>query len=134
MKILCCGSRYWSDLEMVAKLLTTFPSGTTIIHGAQKGADWMSGEIAKQLGYITREYPADWDKFGKGAGPIRNQHMLDFEHKVNDPIRLCLAFHDDDNLGVGTADMVRRCTANSIPVRVVRSTEWHKKFGQNIWK
>ena len=27
-------------------------------------------------------YPADWDKFGRAAGPIRNQQMLD-EGKPN---------------------------------------------------
>lgn len=27
---------------------------------------------------FVKEFPADWDKFGKGAGPIRNKQMADY--------------------------------------------------------
>lgn len=57
--------------------------------GSAKGADTLAREFfhadimadARQLGIERRlefsEYPADWNTHGKGAGPIRNQQMLD---------------------------------------------------------
>jgi len=49
---------------------------------------------------MQRPYPADWETYGRAAGPIRNQKMLDSEQ-----INLCVAFPG----GAGTADMVARC-------------------------
>ncbi len=56
--------------------------------------------------------PADWDKFGKGAGPIRNQQMID-EGKPD----LVVAFPG----GTGTADMVKRAKKHGIEVIEVKN-------------
>lgn len=143
MKILCCGSRYWTDIETIGEVLSSFPDNTTIVHGAQaivdnktglvkSGADWICGEVAEQLGYKVRPYPADWS-LGLCAGPLRNKKMLSSEHHENNPILLCLAFHDSNDLGKGTKDMVERCHVVGIPVRLIRSKEWHAKNGPRTW-
>jgi len=49
---------------------------TTLIHGAAKGADVMAGDWASSFGIPVEEYSADWDAYGKAAGPVRNQQML----------------------------------------------------------
>jgi hypothetical protein len=124
MKILVCGSRHWDDIETIARVLEGLPkSGVTIIHGAARGADMIAGEVAKQFGWNVREYPAQWDKHGKAAGPLRNQLMLDRENLRDNPIELCIAFHDElHKQEGGTYDMVRRSAALGIPVRNVRSS------------
>lgn len=45
-------------------------------------------------------FPANWDKYGKKAGPIRNAQMLE-EGRPN----LVLAFHDNLQFSHGTKDM-----------------------------
>lgn len=124
MKILVCGSRHWDDIETIARVLEGLPKhGVTIIHGAARGADMIAGEVARQLDWNVREYPAQWDKHGKAAGLIRNQVMLDREHLRDSPIDLCIAFHNElDKQEGGTYDMVRRASLAGIPVRSVTSS------------
>ena len=55
-------------------------------------------------------YPADWDKHGKAAGPIRNKQMID-EGKPD----LVIAFPG----GRGTAGAVRLAKFAGVTVRVV---------------
>lgn len=55
-------------------------------------------------------YPANWLKYGRMAGAMRNQQMLDEEE-----VDLVVAFPG----GKGTADMVRRARAAGIEVREV---------------
>lgn len=69
-----------------------------LIHGGARGADSLAGEWAK-LAFITPEvYKADWKRYGKRAGPIRNAQML-AEGKPD----IVVAFPG----GTGTAHMVK---------------------------
>lgn len=51
--------------------------GTVIITGAAPGVDTAAGDWAVVNWTELMEYPADWDHYGKAAGFIRNQRMLD---------------------------------------------------------
>jgi hypothetical protein len=72
--------------------------------------------VAERLGFTVRIYLADWESFGKRAGPIRNKTMLDQEHRPEEPIDKALAFHKDPGLGKGTKDMAARLIEAGIPV------------------
>lgn len=126
MKVLVFGSRKWLDQQSVERELTGFPVGTIIVHGAAQGADTIAGYVAKRLGLEVRSYPANWSKDGKAAGPIRNQRMLDSEHPDKDRMALdqAICFHEDPNLGKGSADMAARLKKGSpeIPLRIILST------------
>lgn len=63
--------------------------------------------MARQLGLAVEVHPADWGRYGKAAGPIRNQEMLE------SGIDLVIALPG----GRGTADMVRRAEGAGVPVR-----------------
>jgi hypothetical protein len=113
MKVLICGDRYWDDFETMLNRMRKLPSNTIIVNGDAKGADQMSTCIAYQLGKMkVKRYPANWKKWGRAAGPLRNQEMLD----DNLDICLVLAFHKDIDKSRGTKDMVRR--ASKIPIQV----------------
>ena len=120
MKVLVCGSRKWVDPKPVERELRKLPPGTVVIHGGCRGADNVSGGVARSLGFPVRVYPADWDQFGRAAGHVRNQQMLDEEHTESEPIDLVLAFHKDPNLGRGTRDMVARSRKAGIEVQTFR--------------
>lgn len=122
MKVLVTGCRKWDDVETVLKELQQFPSGTIIVHGGCKGADITAGVIAEELGFTVHSYLAQWDRYNFGAGPIRNQQMIDEEHRHEEPINLCLAFHDSISTSKGTADMVTRARRALITCRIVSSS------------
>ena len=72
---------------------------TELIHGAcPTGADAIASQWARERGIGQRAMPADWDKHGKAAGPIRNQAMIDLRPKH------VIAFPGNS----GTKDAVKR--------------------------
>jgi hypothetical protein len=99
--------------------------GLIVVHGAQRGADSMSGEIAQELGASTIPMPAEWDAYGKAAGPIRNEQMkkilIRASKQYAQPVR-CYAFHEDSKLGSGTRDMILRARNAGIRCNVYLST------------
>lgn len=102
MRILVCGGRDYADKDFVFLCLDELRrkwGDVVIIQGGAQGADWLARLWAKERGIRCEQYNANWEKYGKGAGPIRNQRMID-EGKPN----LFVAFPG----GPGTADMVRR--------------------------
>ncbi|KKK86431.1 hypothetical protein LCGC14_2763330, partial [marine sediment metagenome] len=76
-RVLICGSRTYKNAAAIAEVVHGLPTGTVVIHGAARGADSLADLYARQNGLETEVYPADWDKYGKGAGPVRNKQMLD---------------------------------------------------------
>jgi len=119
MRILCCGDRNWNrpndiKIALVLAIADNIFDEVTIIHGNANGADRLSGMVALSLDMMVESYPANWSEYGRAAGPIRNQQMLD-EGKPN----LVIAFHSNLENSKGTADMVRRARKANIPIRVV---------------
>lgn len=49
----------------------------TILSGHCKGVDLMGEQYAKEKGLLLEVYPAEWKKYGKAAGPIRNKQMVE---------------------------------------------------------
>lgn len=113
MRVLVCGGRDFNDRETVFHTLHELASEhgwLTIIEGGASGADKLAREWANLCwhGVITK--PADWDRYGKGAGPIRNGQML-----IGGKPDLVVAFPG----GRGTADMVRQATNAGVKVMLV---------------
>jgi YspA, cpYpsA-related SLOG family len=114
LKILVCGCRHYSDYTRIYGIIKAFGSDITIISGACRGADKLAVEVAQKLGLNFREYPANWSLYGKKAGPIRNQQMIDLESPD-----LVIAFHPDLNSSKGTKDMLRRAENQGIKTLLV---------------
>lgn len=114
MIVLVTGARDYKDRAKVRARLERLPKDALVIHGACHlgGADILADEEAKALGLRVRPFPADWTRYGRGAGPIRNAAMVAC---LPD---LCLAFHPDLERSTGTADCVRRARAAGVPVEV----------------
>ena len=109
MKVLVCGDRNWDNIEAIARELKKLPEGTVIVHGAARGADTIAGLVAEEIGFVIEAYPADWNKYGKGAGHIRNKQMLD-EGKP----KIVFAFHSDIGSSKGTKNMVEQANKAGI--------------------
>jgi YspA, cpYpsA-related SLOG family len=50
---------------------------TAIISGGARGADALAIEWAREQDIRHEVYAADWVSYGRKAGPIRNQQMID---------------------------------------------------------
>lgn len=109
-RVLVCGGRDFADYALVKSALSKLPAGTSFCHGGARGADALAQRFSTESCLPVRCFPAEWDKHGKGAGPIRNQRMLD-EFKPN----VVVAFPG----GPGTSDMVSRAKRAGIEVREI---------------
>ena len=49
-----------------------------IISGGAKGVDQLGEEFARKNDIKVKIFEADWDRYGKRAGPIRNSRMADY--------------------------------------------------------
>ena len=78
-----------------------------MITGGAKGADWLGHYWAIKRGIPYKVFPADWMTYGKAAGPIRNQQMLD-DGKPD----VVIAFPGASD----TADMINRAGLADVPV------------------
>jgi hypothetical protein len=100
---LICGGRDFSDGAMfecaMAQFIRLKGLPAKVVHGGARGADAMADEWARDFAINVVPVLADWNTHGRGAGPIRNQKMLD-DHRPS----FIIAFPG----GRGTADMVRR--------------------------
>lgn len=77
MKVLLCGSRTIDDPAVVSRAVEQ--SGirpTQIISGGARGVDRLAGEYAAAKGIEFIEYLAEWGKYGKRAGFLRNYVMV----------------------------------------------------------
>jgi len=113
MRVLVCGDRHWQDSQLLTQWLDQI-APSCVIEGEAKGADSMGRDYALKLGIAVERYPADWKRFGLGAGPKRNQQMLN-EGKP----QLVLAFHDDIANSKGTKDMIKRAQQASVTVWLI---------------
>ena len=115
-KIIVCGGRNYSDRGRLWRELDKIHFELdfwAVATGAADGADWLAIEWAKARQVNFMGYPAEWDKHGKSAGPIRNIAML-YDRGL--PM-LVVAFPG----GRGTADMVKKAKDAGVEVIEVDS-------------
>lgn len=112
MIILVTGDRNWVHKDIIRQaFLAKVPQGKhTLIHGAARGADTLSGLVADSLGWSVTEVPAEWRKYGRAAGRVRNIKMLDMKPDV------VLAFHNNLTESKGTKHCVANALKRGIPV------------------
>ena len=75
MRLLVCGSRNWTRADVVYAALDALRPAI-VIEGGATGADAIARQWARDRGAYLDTYPADWNRDGKAAGPIRNARML----------------------------------------------------------
>ena len=116
--LLISGKRDYTDYEhfckCVEEVLRNVNEPVTIVEGGAKGADELGKRYAKEHGYALKEFPADWDRNGRAAGPIRNSEMADFLKDVEH--RSAAFFWDGKSRGTG--DCVRKIEKAKIPYKI----------------
>lgn len=116
---LVVGSRNFNNYSMMNAYLNKVLSAHSkivIISGGANGADSLAEQYANEHNYPLIVMKADWDKYGKSAGYIRNQQMHDFIAKHSK--RGCVAFWDGKSKG--TAHNFPICEKMKTPLRIYR--------------
>lgn len=82
-RLLVAGGGDWTDnlpirslIRVVHEHVATRGEGLTLVEGCARGADTIAEVEAGALGIAIEHHPADWAKFGRRAGPIRNKGMV----------------------------------------------------------
>lgn len=111
MKVLVCGSRYFTDYKLLEEILNQYDI-TEIIEGEARGADTLSRIYGEHRGIPVRAFPANWEVFGRRAGPIRNANMLS-EGKPD----CVIAFRGPNSRG--TQNMINQAEKAGVPTVVI---------------
>jgi hypothetical protein len=117
-RLIVSGGRAVTDVDLVqsglsehiAQLASVGNRVTMIIHGMASGVDTIAGNYGRDHNLRIVEFPADWERYGRAAGPIRNKEMIEYGDEL-------LAFWDGKSKGTGgTIKLARRA---GIPVSVI---------------
>lgn len=108
------GSRTFYDYKLLDETLTRFHQVnpiTEIVSGGARGADSLAERWANENNIPVKVYPAEWEKYGRRAGIIRNRYIIsDCEH--------CIAFWDD--VSHGTKHDIELCKELKKQYTIVR--------------
>lgn len=76
--IIAGGRTFTNQLELYKAILLCGWEITEVVCGCAPGVDSMGEEWAKNAGLPVKRFPADWKKYGKSAGPRRNEEMAEY--------------------------------------------------------
>lgn len=80
-----------------------------IVSGCASGADAIGERYAKENGFEVEKCPADWRKYGRSAGPRRNEQMA----RISDII---ICFWDEKSKG--TKSMINYAKKYNKPLKI----------------
>jgi len=79
MKTIIAGSRTIHDYELVKAFIESTPWNITeVVCGDARGVDSLGKRWAQENDIPVVSFPADWKKYGRRAGHIRNQEMAEY--------------------------------------------------------
>lgn len=91
-----------SDIKLLNSLINEI--GEVVTGGCPTGADKDAQTWSLFFGVPYKRFPADWDKHGNKAGPLRNSKMIAYACGMDDMIPMLIAFPG----GKGTEDITKK--------------------------
>ena len=115
-KVIIAGSRGFSNYKLLKEKCNEYlrekrkEYNIIIISGGARGADTLGEKYAQDEGFSLEVFSANWNKFGKSAGFIRNEQMAEIADAL-------IAFWDGKSHG--TKHMIEIMENKKLLVRVV---------------
>ena len=115
-KVIIAGSRGFSNYKLLKETCDKYlrekkkTHNVVVISGHARGADSLGEKYASDEDLDLEIYPADWKKYGKSAGFMRNEQMADIADAV-------IAFWNGESHG--TKHMIDIAEEKGLNVRVV---------------
>jgi hypothetical protein len=122
MQVIIAGSRGIEDPQMVAAAIAA--SGyeiTEVLSGTCRGVDQTAERWAESVGVPVNRFPAQWQRFGRSAGPRRN--MLMIEHIASSGQGALIAVWDGRSPGTRHIIDYARRRGVAVYVHLVASTQ-----------
>ncbi len=126
MKVIIAGSRTFNDYELLCaelnlilyiriahKDLEIVSGGqvtNNITTGEKYGADYLGERYAKANDVPVTKFLPDWNKYGKSAGPIRNEEMAKYAEG-------CIVFWDGKSKG--TKNMIDLANKYKLKLHII---------------
>ena len=113
-RLVVAGSRDFDDYALLSAELDKLLAGKTnitIVSGTARGADRLGERYASEHNLRIERFPAEWEKYHQGAGPIRNLKMVQSADAV-------IVFWDNESSG--TKNIIECARKQDIPYRIVR--------------
>lgn len=82
-RVIIAGKRSFNDYDTLRDVCDNILADkcrshtVVVISGGADGADSLGERYAQERGYDLQRFPADWQQYGRAAGPIRNRQMAD---------------------------------------------------------
>ena len=93
MKLIVAGGRTLTDYDLLKRNLDKlFSYDIEIVSGTANGADKLGEQWAKENYIPIKQFPANWDLYGKSAGYKRNEQMAQYADTL-------IAFWDGESKG-----------------------------------
>lgn len=108
MRTIIAGSRTISDTSILYKLDLIW-NISEVVSGGARGVDMMGEAWAFDMGIPVKRFPANWTKFGRSAGHIRNAEMAMYADAL-------VAIWD--GVSKGTANMIDLARAKGLKIHV----------------
>lgn len=131
--LLVCGSRQYSKFQVVWGALQRERSRFTyLVEGGAHGADVHAKHAAIVLRLPYKEYRADWETYGRAAGPLRNELMLEENSRIIEVWAFVAGGTGQLYKSRGTLDMVSQALRRRLTCRIYgerpfdfRLAVWH---------
>ena len=125
LRIIVAGSRTFTDQARADREIDAFFSQILskiqepaekieFISGGCRGADMLGENYARLRRYPIVRMDAEWDKYGKAAGPIRNEEMCRYAALEKG---FLIAFWDGKS--AGTRNIIARAKEKNLMVKIV---------------
>lgn len=113
MKVVITGSRNWKHRGPIEALLRGLQDIEIHVGDCPTGVDAIVLDVANTYGLSVLVHVAQWDKYNKAAGPMRNSEMLATKPSV------VFAFRSE-GASEGTDDCVYQANIAGIPTYIMR--------------
>lgn len=114
-KVIIAGGRDFNNYEFLKSKCDSILKNKNldeieIVSGCANGVDSLAIKYALEYNYKLTKFPADWNKFGKSAGYVRNTQMADYADAL-------IAIWNGESKG--TKHMIEIANARKLLVRII---------------
>ena len=113
MKLIVAGSRDFNDYGLLkTSIQENFQRCEVeeIVSGIARGADTLGEQFAREYGIPIKQFPANWDLYGKSAGYRRNAEMANYADAL-------IAFWNGESKG--TMHMINLAKEKNLKVVII---------------
>lgn len=111
-RVIIAGGRDFVDFRTLSRVcmhMLQNKQNVEVVSGTANGADKLGEQFARFMGYPIKEFPANWEFYGKRGGFVRNKEMAQYADAL-------IAFWDKSSKG--TKHMIDLANKYNLKVKI----------------